>query len=116
MPWPGSAPIKRLFGQGPPQGREAGKKLKKYYKATEWERQQLEGTCTTFLTSLYFQNGKKLKERLLKGEPYKEWATQLMRCVRVEIGTMVDDKEALAHASADELVSGTPFGEFLVPD
>ena len=85
------------------QQRQDRKKLEEYFRVTKWEQQQLEGTCATFLTSLYFWHGETMRKRLLK-EPYKEWALQLNRCVRQQVSALVDDKKALERASADELV------------
>lgn len=98
-----------------PQERDARKKLETYFRATRSEQDQFEGTCVTFLTLMYFWHGEKLRDRLLKGQPYKEWTSRLNRCAREQIRALVDDKKALENASADKLVSGTSFSSISYP-
>lgn len=98
------------------QERAARKKLQKYFKDTSYEQGQFKGVCDIFLrNATYFQNGQELGRRLLEGQPFRDWSTVLLQCTQQGIRALVDDKNAHAHKSADELVSGTSFLQVSCP-
>jgi hypothetical protein len=100
----------RVFRRESPKERQARKRLEEYFRNTRNERQELENTCWTFLTSFYFpKGGEAVRERLLKREPLNEWTTLFMHHLQVVVRESTGDKEFARTASPNMLVRGTFF-------